>query len=173
MQVLIERDCKPLMIYYNIQRFPGTSQVKSMQPNEELAQSADKTAIGLSLLCAIHCLTLPVAVALLPSAAALGLSDEWFHRVLLVFVLPVSIYALIAGWRKHGNQRILAVGIAGLIVLIIAAAGGHEMFGETGERLVTVVGSLLVAYSHLRNFRLCRVQTASSAKESGIESAGG
>lgn len=131
-----------------------------MQARDELAQSADKAAIGLSFLCALHCLLLPVAVALLPSAAMFGVDDELFHRLLLIVVLPVSAFALVSGLRKHRNQTVLIAGLSGLLVLIVGAAIGHDTFGETGERIVTVVGSFLVAFSHFRNFQLCQSRTA-------------
>lgn len=51
----------------------------------------DKFAIGLSAMCAIHCLAVPVLLVLLPSAAALGLGNEQFHFWMLVAVLPSSL----------------------------------------------------------------------------------
>lgn len=127
-----------------------------MESKRELAFAADKTAIGLSFICAVHCLLLPIIIALLPALPLLALEDEWFHRVLLVIVLPVSVFALLSGVRKHKSNSVLIIGVGGLLVLVIAAIAGHELFGETGERLVTVFGSFLVATSHFRNFRLCR-----------------
>ena len=48
----------------------------------------DGAAIGLSALCAIHCLMLPVALTLLPVIATLPLGDESFHKALLFLVIP-------------------------------------------------------------------------------------
>ena len=33
---------------------------------------------------------------------------------------------------------------------------GHELAGETGERLLTVLGAAVLSAGHIRNFRLCR-----------------
>jgi len=101
----------------------------------------------------------PIAVALLPTVSLLGFDDEWFHRMLLVVVLPVSVYALYAGLRKHGDQTVLRLGLIGLLILIVTAAFGHDLFGETGERIVTVIGSVLVALGHWRNFQLCKTES--------------
>ncbi len=133
-----------------------------MQSQDALSQSADKAAIGLSLLCTLHCLLLPVAAALLPSLAMFGLEDELFHRVLLLVVLPVSAYALWSGLRKHNSGKVLALGVAGMVMLMVTAVIGHDVFGENGERLMTVLGSLLVASSHIRNFRLCQIHSSST-----------
>ncbi|MFK7865741.1 MAG: MerC domain-containing protein [Pseudohongiellaceae bacterium] len=131
-----------------------------MKSRDEIAQSADKAAIGLSFLCVLHCLLLPVAVLLIPSADIFGLDDEFFHKILLVGVLPISTFALLSGQRKHGDLVVLIVGICGLSVLIVTAAIGHEFIGEVGERLATLLGSTLVAFSHFRNFKLCRLRSS-------------
>lgn len=128
-----------------------------MKQEKITSQTADKAAIGLSLICAIHCAAFPILVALLPAASMLGFDDEWFHRVLLFFVLPLSSYALYSGMSRHGNRAVLGIGIAGLLVLIFAAVAGHDLFGEIGERVVTVIGSALIAISHWRNFQLCQI----------------
>jgi len=128
----------------------------TMQAPNEFSQSADSTAIGLSFICAIHCLLLPVAVAVLPSATLIGLEDELFHWLLLIVVLPVSAFALMSGLRRHHNRTVLVIGVAGLMILIVGAAFGHDLFGEAGERIVTLIGSGLVALGHFRNFQLCQ-----------------
>lgn len=140
-----------------------------MQAPHEFSQSADRTAIGLSFVCAIHCLLLPIAVAVLPSATLIGFEDELFHRLLLIVVMPVSAFALVSGLRRHHNRTVLVMGVAGLMVLIIGAAFGHDWFGETGERVVTLVGSVLVALSHYRNFQLCQTP----ARQLGSDSSNG
>ena len=117
---------------------------------------ADRAAIGLSGLCALHCLLLPVALTLAPSIAGMGVADEAFHVWMIVFVVPISIYALFAGCNKHREYSVLALGGVGLAVLISAPLLGHDVLGEVGERVVTLAGALLVAASHVRNFRLCR-----------------
>ncbi len=136
-----------------------------MKSQDKMSRSADKTAIGLSIICTLHCLLLPVATALLPSAALFGLDDELFHVILLIVVLPVSVFALRSGMRKHNSKTVLAIGVAGLLVLIVTAAIGHDTFGETGERILTLFGSFLVATSHFRNFRLCQLRAVHPAME--------
>jgi hypothetical protein len=117
---------------------------------------ADKTAIGLSLLCSLHCLALPVAAALLPSLVALGLPDEAFHLWMVIGVIPISALALTLGCRAHRNFVVMAIGVTGLSVLCVPLLMGHELLGEWGERLLTLLGAFCIAISHYRNFRLCQ-----------------
>jgi hypothetical protein len=120
---------------------------------EALQPAADRTAIGLSMLCAAHCLLLPIVVVVSPSIAALGIDDESFHFWMLCFVVPVSAYALYVGMRKHRNLRILAIGITGILILGVGAALGDDTLGDVGEKTVTLLGVGLIAFSHLRNYR--------------------
>lgn len=116
----------------------------------------DKTAIGLSAICAIHCLALPVALALLPSLALLPVADESFHLLLVWLVLPTSVVALALGCKRHQQWQVLAWGIAGLAVLVFAAALGHDLLGENLEKWTTVAGASLVATGHVLNYRHCQ-----------------
>ena len=116
----------------------------------------DKSSVGLSTVCAVHCLLMPVAVVMLPSLAALPFADERFHVRLVFFVLPLSALAPTLGCRKHRSWPVESVGIVGLVLLVGAALGGHDLFGELIEKSATVIGAGLVALSHVMNFGKCR-----------------
>lgn len=115
----------------------------------------DKLAISLSLLCAIHCLALPLLLIWLPSLALLNLDNEAFHLWMVIAVIPSSIYALTVGCKQHKRFPILLLGILGLAILISALFFG-EQFGESGETILTLLGAAIVSSSHWFNFRLCR-----------------
>lgn len=127
-----------------------------MLTRNRLRPAADRTAIALSALCVIHCLFLPIAMVMLPALAALDLDNETFHAWMVMIVLPVSAVALLMGCRRHGRRGVLAVGGLGLATLMLAVIAGHDVLGELGERLTTLLGASLIAFSHWRNFRLCQ-----------------
>ncbi len=118
--------------------------------------NADKAAIGLSLVCVVHCLLTPVAIAMIPALGATFLEDESFHYAVLFLVLPTSLFALSLGCRKHGHFKILITGLLGLFVLFLVPILGEDVTGETGEKILTVAGATIIAYAHVRNFWLCR-----------------
>ena len=124
-----------------------------------LLPAADKAAISLSALCVLHCLALPVALTLYPAVAATGLQDEWVHRLMLVSVIPISMYALTLGCRQHRSARVIILGLLGILCLVASVAVGHRLLGEGGETVLTLVGALLVAISHVVNFRLCQASS--------------
>ena len=118
----------------------------------------DKLAISLSLMCAIHCLALPLLLAVLPSMVALWLDNEAFHFWMVVAVIPSSLYALSLGCKKHNRYRLFLLGCIGLTLLVLALVLGEERIGELGEKILTALGSGFVVVGHWLNYRLCRTQ---------------
>lgn len=118
----------------------------------------DKLAIGLSLMCVIHCLAIPILFLLLPSLAVLPLDNESFHFWLVVVVIPSSIYALTLGCRQHERYRLLTLGAIGLSLLILALVLGEERIGEVNEKILTALGACFIAVGHWFNYRLCQAQ---------------
>jgi hypothetical protein len=114
----------------------------------------DKIAVLLSGLCLLHCLLLPFVIAVLPFLGQFG--DDHFHQELLLFVVPVSVVALTAGFRRHGHTEVLLFGGLGLAVLIIGGTFIHEVYGAMVDRLMTVTGSMILAGTHYRNYRFAK-----------------
>lgn len=121
----------------------------------KLQLAMDKSAMGLSFLCLAHCLFLPSLMVLLPTFLVLPIEDEIFHRALLVGVVPLSAFALFMGCRNHRKWSIFVWGVIGLVVLILAGVLGHDILGEVGERVATVIGSFFIIFSHYKNYSNC------------------
>ena len=116
----------------------------------------DKTAVGISLACAAHCLLLPALLTLAPSITATAFASEDFHLWLLLAVIPTSLIALTIGCRKHGEKSVIYYGIIGIGLMCLAVILGHDLLGENGEKSLTLLGALIIALGHLRNYKLCR-----------------
>ena len=84
------------------------------------------------------------------------LADESFHLAMLWVILPAAIVAFGIGCWRHKDRRVLALGIIGLTGIVMAATVLHDIVGETGERIVTVISAAILVSAHVRNFRLCR-----------------
>jgi len=109
----------------------------------------DGTAVGLSALCLIHCLALPLMVAGLPFLAQF--SEGHLHAQMLVIVLPLSTIALGLGFRHHRNMQIVLAGIFGMVVLTIGATVAHSQLGLAADRAFTIIGALVLAGAHYYN----------------------
>ena len=116
----------------------------------------DVVVILLSNMCLVHCLALPILTVTIPSFLSIYLDEDAFHLWMLVFVVPISLLTLMMGCRRHKQSSILSVGVAGLLGLIWVALFGHDLLPESGEKLLTVIGSSLIAFAHVLNYRACR-----------------
>lgn len=112
----------------------------------------DGIGIGISSVCIVHCLLLPLIIALSPAWSAwLDMPDE-LHPWLLARALPFSGIVLGKAARNSSRARLsLAMGVAGLAIMSIGLLAKSEM----AEIAVTSGGAMLVAIAHLRNWR-CR-----------------
>ena len=117
---------------------------------------ADKLSITLSMACMIHCLLMPSCLILTSGFLALTIDNELIHKVFLISVIPISLYALISGFQNHKISFYMYLGISGLWLLIFAVFFGEGVFGELAEQILTFFGSLIVAYSHYQNFKACK-----------------
>lgn len=131
---------------------------------EVTSTSADKVAIGLSLVCTVHCLLTPIAIVMLPALGATFLEDERFHYAILFLVLPISLLALALGCRKHRRFEVVITGLFGLLVLFLILILGEEIISESGEKTSTIFGTALIALAHIRNYNLCQSRSC-HAKE--------
>lgn len=115
----------------------------------------DKIAISFSVVCALHCLLLPIVVIFLPSISATFLGTEDFHKTLLYFVIPSSIIALSLGCKMHGKYEVYSYGFFGIGALLFASFFGHDYLGEVGEISLTLIGAGIVSLGHYKNQKLC------------------
>tara|TARA_B100000700_G_C15042772_1_gene856188 strand:+ start:1993 stop:2391 length:399 start_codon:yes stop_codon:yes gene_type:complete len=128
-----------------------------MKNNSSLALNYDKTAIYLSVICLIQCLALPLSALFLPTLIFLPLIEQWFHILLLFFVVPISVLAMFLGCRKHKSYNVIFYGFIGLTILIVNVIWGHEFLGESGEIISTLIGISILSYGHIQNQRLCKL----------------
>lgn len=108
----------------------------------------DRVAIGLSALCAVHCL---LTIAVLGALSSLGhfFTAPIIHEIGLVLAIIVGAVALGRGVRRHRLVLPAVIGLAGLGLMGFAITMGHGI----GEGLVTISGVVLVALAHYLNMR--------------------
>lgn len=123
----------------------------------KLIDAGDKTAITLSFLCALHCIALPIVLIILPTVASLLAFDlESLHLWLIFVVIPVSAFALISGYMHHKRKNVLIISAIGMLLLIAAVIFGHDILAGKGEVILTLAGSVLIMFGHVKNFKLRR-----------------
>src|SRR3954447_18845223 len=106
----------------------------------------DRLAMGLSGLCAVHCVATVVLLGLVASAGGL-LGKPIIHEVGLSLAMIIGAIALGRGIREHGFLLPSAVGIVGLAIMAYAMT-----LHETGlEPVFTILGVSILALGHRLN----------------------
>jgi len=111
----------------------------------------DRLAMGLSGLCAVHCVATAVLLALLASAGGM-LGAPIIHEVGLSLAMILGAIALGRGIREHGFILPCIVGFAGLGIM------GYAMtLHESGlEPVFTILGVAVLALGHRLNLLATR-----------------
>lgn len=103
-----------------------------------------------SVLCAVHCLALPVAAAALPLVAHHSLHDPT-HALMFFLAFPLAAVAFAGGYRAHRRLAPSALGALGIALLAVALTLVHEGAAEVA---LSIAGGLLLIVAHLANHRL-------------------
>ncbi|MCH6549232.1 MAG: MerC domain-containing protein [Proteobacteria bacterium] len=114
----------------------------------------DNAAVALSGLCLLHCLALPMLIAVLPFLGQFGAGH--FHIQMLIAVVPVSIIAFALGFRRHHSRSVVAWGGVGVLLLMVGGTIAHGSYGIVADRLLTICGALILAAAHYFNNRFSR-----------------
>ena len=112
----------------------------------------DTTGACLSVACAIHCLAMPLLVAVLPLIGLSFLANERAELVLISGAIALAIGSLAWGVRHHRRWRALLI----LIVALVFIATARTAVEGTFEVVFYSTGGILLASAHLVNRHLCK-----------------
>ena len=93
-------------------------------------QFSDKLSICLSLCCILHCIALPVIILMIPSLASLWINNEKVHVILVLFAVPISLFAMAKSLRVHHNYKCISLAVIGLSLLVGAIFMHDINFGS-------------------------------------------
>lgn len=108
--------------------------------------------------CAVHCLTMSLAPALVAVLGIEFLANEMVEWVLFASAVVFALAAAGLGYREHRDARVLAGFGVGLSVLTAARLGeALHLFG--GTLVLAVLGGGILVATHfisVRRLRTCR-----------------
>lgn len=113
----------------------------------------DMAGVFASTLCMIHCLLLPILVALLPFIARPLIQHDWLHVGLAGFVLVFCLMAYVPGYLRHNDKKLLYVGACGLSLVFFATFVARQ-WGEIAEIGILTAGNTILVFGHLLNRKL-------------------
>ncbi|ACT57806.1 MerC domain-containing protein [Hirschia baltica] len=109
----------------------------------------DAVAIGLSGVCVIHCLALPVLVAFMPVFSQFS-EAEWVHKFLVLLALPISGFAIFRSSSQPSKALFITLVSVGGLLLFSGAF--IEAFHQI-EVVLTLLGALTLSLAHLIRWR--------------------
>ena len=113
---------------------------------------ADTTGACLSVACAIHCLSMPLLIAVLPLIGLGFFATERAELVLITGAIGLAIASLAWGVRLHRSWRALLI----LIVALAFIATSRTAVEGAFEVVFYSIGGVLLASAHLVNRHLCK-----------------
>ncbi|MGB1217421.1 MAG: MerC domain-containing protein [Saprospiraceae bacterium] len=129
-----------------------------MNPNTKQAGffsflNKDFLGFAASILCAVHCAALPL---ILTFSTLSGLSFLANHTIEFVFLALSAVFVL---WSlvpayisHHKNAMPLVIGTIGLFIVF----GSRFLPHGSLEHVMTAIGGVIIAVSHIYNYRLSK-----------------
>lgn len=158
------------MLYYNNMKLTTVSQRSHTSPSKghTLHKKIDLAAAWLSLTCALHCMLLPLILALLPGAI-LGLRSfqhpwhgalTWLLRLsrwewaIALAAASLCLASVGLAWHRHRQPFPLILAIAGSGSLLVASIEPQIREVLVLHGLLSACGGALMATAHLLNRRV-------------------
>lgn len=108
-----------------------------------------KTGMTLSLICLIHCLSMPFIITLLPIVAK-GFLNHTFEIILVFSSLILAVILLFKDYKIHRKTLPLKLLISAAILQYI----GLFVVTENLESAFVVMGSFLMAFAYINNWNM-------------------
>ena len=121
----------------------------------------DTTGACLSVACAIHCLSMPLLIAVLPLIGLGFLANERAEMYLILGAIGLAVGSLAWGVRHHRSWRALLI----LIVALAFITTSRTAVEGTFEMVFYSIGGILLASAHLVNRHLCKTCPACETED--------
>ncbi len=146
--------------------------------SDKASGTLDRVGAAASFLCAIHCAVMPMVITLMPLMALSILASEAVEWILFGISAILATGSICWGYKKHRSRTILAILACALALLsagrilhqyhshlappaaqaktITAPQAQEESHGLDLYTIFLVSGGMIVAASHVANYRLCK-----------------
>ena len=108
----------------------------------------DIVGIGLSVLCGIHCLSVPFLIGVLPMLGLDFMADHEFEWVMMSIIFVVAGLTYLNGYRRHRRAGVWAFFAIGVITFAVV----RPMLDHDLHPLATLVGGAVFILGHWKNW---------------------
>ncbi|WP_188459881.1 MerC family mercury resistance protein [Marivirga lumbricoides] len=103
-----------------------------------------------SLLCAIHCLALPILLSISSLAFLDFLANPWIEYSVIIISILIAFYSLLPAYKQHRKITPLIIVLTGFLLIAI----GQSEFFIVPEFTFTSGGAICIALAHSINWRI-------------------
>ncbi len=121
-----------------------------MQSETAYKAKHDLLGSAAALLCAIHCLVLPVFFTTLPLLGMELIENVWLELLIIAVSLLAGGFAIYRGYRFYHHRKHIVVLFATGIACMVA---GNFLHGALPEIILKSGGTLLLIISHIANWK--------------------
>ncbi|MEM9886086.1 MAG: MerC domain-containing protein [Bacteroidota bacterium] len=110
----------------------------------------DFIGFSASMLCAIHCISLPILLSMSTLSGLAWLENELLEFGIILLSLFIATWSLGQGYRKqHSKFDAFVIMLAGFSTIVLS-----RFLGEALEPVLMMLGGTLIAWSHFYNWKL-------------------
>ncbi|HEY0272161.1 MAG TPA: MerC domain-containing protein [Chitinophaga sp.] len=121
-----------------------------MQTRSFFKINPDAVGIGASLVCAVHCIVLPILFTSLPLFGVEVLENMYLEAATILVSMSVGVWVL---WRSYRHGHITGFLVFCFIVGLGLVIAGNFMHTTTGEVLLKFAGAAVIITVHAINWR--------------------
>lgn len=119
-----------------------------------LTRAADRIGMTGSVLCAVHCAAIPVAIALVPGVGLGLFASEGLEAGFVVFATVLALASLWMGYKRHRSFRGWLFLVPGLAAVWAAILYPPLHDAIVPHAVTMAIGGTLIAVAHVLNLRL-------------------
>ena len=109
--------------------------------------------MAVSVVCAIHCVVLPLFLGSLAAAGVAWLHNEAFEWTILASSVAIGASGLLPAYRtRHRKKRCLGLFLFGIVSIVFGRLAEHQSVYDTP---LIVAGAALIVSAHATNHYFC------------------
>ena len=108
----------------------------------------DIVGISMSVLCAIHCLSVPLLLGVLPAIGLEIVANHEFEWVMMSAIFLVAGASYWKGYQRHGRASVFGFLAAGVAIFLLV----RPFVPEAIHPIATISGGLVFIFGHWKNW---------------------
>ncbi|MEM9896185.1 MAG: MerC domain-containing protein, partial [Bacteroidota bacterium] len=105
-----------------------------------------------SIVCIIHCLSIPLFLVFGFDALLRMVDQEWIEMAIIIVALIIGLSSFLMGFLKHRQHFVPVLFISGFLLIV----NGESVDGEALSLVLSITGAMVIIYAHVQNLRLRR-----------------